>query len=157
HFADQMRRSGSPARKRWLERNLRSAELLTTDDKLLAGLDNYGTYFGRDSLMTALMMEGVWSGAMLEHALGSVVRRISSEGRDSHEESLGMQAYRENIQAYNAVLARAVTSGGEGGAPLREARDLGGKLFRHREDYQMVDTEFMVPLLAARYLARPDV
>src|SRR6267143_4263558 len=42
-----------------LEREIRGFELLSSREKLMAGLPNYATYFGRDMLMTALLMEPI--------------------------------------------------------------------------------------------------
>ena len=43
-------------RHRRLERQVRGVELLSAREKLMAGLPNFATYFGRDMMMTALMM-----------------------------------------------------------------------------------------------------
>ncbi len=51
-------------RYRLLERDVRGTELLTSKEKLMAGLPNYATYFGRDMMMTSLMMQPVWTDAM---------------------------------------------------------------------------------------------
>ena len=62
-----------PDRLRRLEREVRGAELLTYGEKLMAGLPNFATYFGRDMLMTALLMRPVWQPAMQEHVIASAV------------------------------------------------------------------------------------
>ncbi len=48
------------SRPRRLERQVRGVELLSTREKLMAGLPNFATYFGRDMMMTALMMRPIW-------------------------------------------------------------------------------------------------
>ena len=48
-------------RYRQLERDVRGTELLSSKEKLMAGLPNYATYFGRDMMMTSLMMQPVWT------------------------------------------------------------------------------------------------
>src|SRR6266566_7037441 len=54
------------SRYRQLERDARGTELLSSKEKLMAGLPNYATYFGRDMMMTSLMMQPVWTDAMPE-------------------------------------------------------------------------------------------
>ena len=92
-------------RARRLEREVRSVELLSSAEKLMAGLPNFATYFGRDMLMTALMMRPVWRPAVSEHVIASVLRKLSPRGDVSHEEALGGQAIRENAAEYN-LMAR---------------------------------------------------
>jgi len=46
---------------------VRGVELLSYREKLMAGLPNFATYFGRDMLMTALLMQPVRAPAMSEH------------------------------------------------------------------------------------------
>src|SRR5256886_2223705 len=110
----------------------------------MAGLPNFATYFGRDMLMTALLMQPVWAPAMSEHVVASAVGKLSPAGDVSHEEALGGQAIRENAAEYN----RLVSAGQLGGA-----RALLGHLAATRENYVMVDDDFQLPVVAARYLA----
>ncbi len=142
---------------RRLEREVLGVELLSSREKLMAGLPNFATYFGRDGMMTALMMRPIWTPAMAEHVIGSVLGKLGPDGDVSHEEALGGQAIRENGVVYDS-LVRAALSGGESGAPggadsgLARARDVLRALHLTRENYHMVDDEFQLPVLAARYL-----
>src|SRR5439155_13960152 len=133
-----------PLRFRRLEREVRGVELLCSREKLMAGLPNFATYFGRDMLMTALLMQPVWAPAMSEHVVASALGKLSPAGDVSHEEALGGQAIRENAAEYN----RLVSAGQVGGA-----RALLGHLAATRENYVMVDDDFQLPVVAARYLA----
>src|SRR5438876_1085462 len=72
--------SAHPDRFRRLEREVRGMELLCSREKLMAGLPNFATYFGRDMLMTALLMEPVWAPAMPEHVIASALRKLSAAG-----------------------------------------------------------------------------
>ena len=83
---------------------MRSVELLSSKEKLMAGLPNYATYFGRDMMMTSLMMQPVWTDAMSEFVIASALRKLGPEGDVSHEEALGGQAIRENSAEYNAHM-----------------------------------------------------
>lgn len=80
----------------------------------------------------------------------------------SHEEALGGQAIRENSVEYNAHVKeylRLARSGPAAAADtaLANARALLVNLQKVRENYHMLDDEFQLPLLAARYLANPAV
>jgi hypothetical protein len=144
-FAAQVRAdTAHPLRFRRLEREVRGVELLSYREKLMAGLPNFATYFGRDMLMTALLMQPVWAPAMSEHVVASALGKLSPAGDVSHEEALGGQAIRENAAEYN----RLVSAG-----RLAQARALLGQLAATRENYIMVDDDFQLPLVAARYLA----
>jgi hypothetical protein len=171
---------------RRLEREVRSIELLSSEEKLMAGLPNFATYFGRDMLMTALMMRPVWQPGMSEHVIASVLRKLSPRGDVSHEEALGGQAIRENGAEYNGVIAgyfeavrrpsaaRAdsaaaaicdtstgvilrMTWGELSQCALARARGLLQNLQKTRENYHMLDDEFQLPILEARYLADSEV
>ncbi|MFL5550955.1 MAG: hypothetical protein ACJ77Q_10840 [Gemmatimonadaceae bacterium] len=150
------------ARYRQLERDTRGTELLSSREKLMAGLPNYATYFGRDMMMTALMMQPVWTDAMSEFVIASALRKLGPRGDVSHEEALGGQAIRENAAEYNAHMAeytRLVRRGSRSAADtaLANARALLVDLQKVRENYHMRDDEFQLPVLAARYLANPAV
>src|SRR5947209_1377135 len=148
-FSAQVRAdTAHPLRFRRLEREVRGVELLCYREKLMAGLPNFATYFGRDMLMTALLMQPVWSPATSEHVVGSALGKLSPAGDVSHEEALGGQAIRENAAEYN----RLVSAG-----QLARARTLLAHLAATRENYIMVDDDFQLPVVAARYLADPRV
>jgi len=154
--------AAASARYRRLEREVRSVELLSSQEKLMAGLPNYGTYFGRDMMMTALMMEPIWTDVMSEHVIASALRKLGPEGDVSHEEALGGQAIRENASEYNAHLKEYFRLRGEKNVPasdtaLAHARALLVNLQKVRENYHMRDDEFQLPVLAARYLTNPRV
>ena len=150
------------ARARWLERQVRSVELLSSQEKLMAGLPNYATYFGRDMMMSALMMQPIWTPAMAEHVISSVLGKLSPSGQVSHEEALGGQAIRENAATYARLvrdylrMARAGESAHARGL-LDSARAVLGDLQSVRENYHMLDDEFQLPVLAARYLGDPRI
>jgi hypothetical protein len=131
-------------RLRRLEREVRGVELLCYGEKLMAGLPNFATYFGRDMLMTALLMQPVWAPAMPEHVIASALRKLSPTGDVSHEEALGGQAIRENAAEYNRLVTRG---------QLARARALLPQLAATRENYIMIDDDFQLPVIAARYLA----
>jgi hypothetical protein len=153
-FLDFLARAGS----RRLEREVRSVELLSSEEKLMAGLPNFATYFGRDMLMTALMMRPVWRPAVSEHVIASVLRKLSPRGDVSHEEALGGQAIRENAAEYNALMAEyAGDRASDSLGILSRARAILANLQRTRENYHMLDDEFQLPILEARYLADSTV
>jgi hypothetical protein len=149
-------------RARWLERQVRGVELLSSREKLMAGLPTYGTYFGRDMLVAALMMRPIWRDEMSEFVVASALRKLSPSGQVSHEEALGAQAVREAAAEYAGLVDSSFAAAARGEraaadslrararAVLRDAR-------RVRENYHMIDDELQLPVLAARWLADPDV
>ena len=150
-------KSATVSRYRQLERDVRGTELLSSKEKLMAGLPNYATYFGRDMMMTSLMMQPVWTDAMPEFVIASALRKLGPEGDVSHEEALGGQAIRENAAEYNAHMAeyfRLVRRGNRAAADtaLAHARELLANLQKVRENYHMRDDEFQLPVVVARYL-----
>ncbi len=136
-FSDAFRRFADSARSPRLERSIRGFELLCSREKLMAGLPNFATYFGRDMLMTALLMEPVWSDTMAEHVIAAALAKLAPTGEVSHEEALGGQAIREHAAEYNRT--------GDAGLLAR--------LGTVRENYLMVDDDFQLPVVAARYVA----
>jgi hypothetical protein len=147
---------------RQLERQVRGVELLSSEEKLMAGLPNFATYFGRDMMMTALMMRPIWRPEMSEHVIASVLRKLGPKGDVSHEEALGGQAIRENAVIYDSLIteyARALRRHQEetAGQLLRQASEVLRDIQKTRENYHMIDDEFQLPVLAARYLADSTV
>jgi len=160
-FIEGARMDSSPdaaTRYRRLERQIRGVELLSSQEKLMAGLPNFATYFGRDMMMTALMMRPIWSPDMAEHVIASVLRKLGPGGDVSHEEALGGQAIRENAVVYDSLVsgyfhALARKRSRRADSLLGQAREILRDLQKTRENYHMMDDEFQLPVLEAHYLA----
>src|SRR5262249_41918635 len=155
-------RDSAALRAKWMERQVRGVELLASREKLMAGLPNYATYFGRDMLVSALMMRPIWRGAMSQLVIASMLRELSTAGEVSHEEALGGQAVREAAAEYATLIdahLRAASRGDRGAADslLARARAVLGDMRRVRENYHMIDDEFQLPVLVGRWLADPEV
>lgn len=60
-------------------------KMLITDSTVLAGVPNYITYFGRDTLYTSLFLFNHFTPFMQEHFLQQVISRASSNGECAHE------------------------------------------------------------------------
>ncbi len=147
----------TPSARR-LERQVRGLELLSSREKLMAGLPTYATYFGRDMLMSALMMRPIWRNEMSEAVIASALRKLGPDGRVSHEEAMGGQAVREAASEYAAHLTAASRASGSAADSLRErARVVLRDIRRTRENYHMIDAEFQFPIYAARWLADASV
>ena len=145
-----------------LERQVKSLELLSSQEKLMAGIPNFATYFGRDMMVSALMLEPIWNPVMLEHVIASVLRKLSPSGEVSHEEGLGSQAIRENAAKYNKLISeyfqqKAQNDDHTANKILANAEELLANLQAVTENYHMVDDDFQLPVLAARYLTRSDI
>lgn len=144
-------------RGRRLERQVRGLELLASHEKLMAGLPTYATYFGRDMLMTALMMRPVWRDEMSEFVIASVLRKLSPEGHVSHEEAMGGQAVREAASEYAALIEASMRAGtGADTLRARAARVL-RDVRRTRENYHMIDAEYQFPIIVSRWLSDEHV
>jgi hypothetical protein len=154
--------SAAGLRARRIERQVRGLELLSSHEKLMAGLPTYATYFGRDMLMTALMMRPVWRDEMSEFVIASVLRKLSPEGKVSHEEAMGGQAVREAASEYASLIdawSRATRSGNRAASDslLTRARTVLRDIRRTRENYHMIDAEYQFPIIVARWLTDPAV
>ncbi|TMB94253.1 MAG: hypothetical protein E6J42_11710 [Chloroflexi bacterium] len=140
-FSTGFRRFADSAKSPRLEREISGFELLSSRQKLMAGLPTYATYFGRDMLMTALLMEPVWADTMPEFVMGAALAKLAPDGEVSHEEALGGQAIRENAAEFlktgDSTLLR--------------------NLQATRENYWMVDDDFQLPVVAGHYFANSNV
>lgn len=112
-----------------------SLSFLSYSNKLLAGSWRFLTYFGRDSMLSALLMQDILSqgeGGALEAVIGAAIERINNtDGTVCHEENLG---------DYASFLARQ--KGIDSSAPSC--------------DYKMVDTDFLLPILLRDYFLNTD-
>jgi hypothetical protein len=136
-FSTEFRRFADSAKSPRIEREVRGFELLSSKQKLMAGLPTYATYFGRDMLMTALLMEPVWADTMPEFVMAAALAKLTPDGEVSHEEALGGQAIRENgvefLKTGDSTILR--------------------NLQATRENYWMVDDDFQLPVVAGHYFA----
>lgn len=73
-------------------------EFLSFSDKLLAGSWQYDTYFGRDTLISVRMLMPVLQPDVIEAGLGSVLDRLSPDGKVAHEEGIGEFALIDNLK-----------------------------------------------------------
>ncbi len=140
-FSTAFRRFADSAKSPRLEREISGFELLSSKQKLMGGLPTYATYFGRDMLMTALLMEPVWADTMPEFVMGAALAKLAPDGEVSHEEALGGQAIRENAAEFSRTGDRTL---------LRN-------LQATRENYWMVDDDFQLPVVAGHYFADGNV
>jgi len=101
---------------------------LTYQDKFLAGSWRFNTYFGRDTLISALLLAPVLEMQALESATASVLDRLAPNGEVAHEEDIGEFAVLRN---------------------LREGR---GRVATPIYDYGMVDDDFLLAPLVARWM-----
>ena len=157
---DSLSLAGQRARR--LERQARGVELLSSREKLMAGLPTYATYFGRDMLVSALMMRPIWRSAMSEAAISAALRKLAIDGQVSHEEALGGQAVREAAAEFAELVdARiAATKRGDRATAdslLRVATSVLRNARKTRENYHMIDDELQLPVLVARWITDPSV
>jgi len=115
-------RAGDDARAR------NALAFLSYRDKFLAGSWRFDTYFGRDTLISALLLAPVLEPAAMESAISSVLARLAPNGEVAHEEDIGEFAVLRN---------------------MREGR---GRVVTPIYDYGMVDDDFLLAPLAARWL-----
>ena len=101
---------------------------LSYQDKFLAGSWRFNTYFGRDTLISALLLAPVLEPQAMESAIASVLDRLAPNGEVAHEEDIGEFAV------------------------LRNAREGRGRVATPVYDYGMVDDDFLLAPLAARWL-----
>lgn len=165
-FVDSARVVGrtppSMLRARWLDRQVRETELLSSHEKLMAGLPNYATYFGRDMLVTALMMHPIWRPDMSAFAMAAALRKLRGDGWVSHEEAIGWQSVREAAGEYTRLVddwhtARDARHASQADSILDHVRAVLRDARRVRENYHMVDANFQLPVLASRWLTDPSV
>ncbi|KAI4678823.1 hypothetical protein J4E81_010551 [Alternaria sp. BMP 2799] len=109
-----------------------SLSFLSYSNKLLAGTWRFLTYFGRDSMLSLLLMQPVLSEAAIEAVIGAVLERVNrTDGTVCHEEVLGDYATWLNRK-------KGINSSAPGC------------------DYKMIDTDFMLPISMNSYFVDTD-
>ncbi|KAI9151992.1 Long-chain-fatty-acid--CoA ligase FadD13 [Paramyrothecium foliicola] len=113
-----------------------SLSFLSYTDKILAGAWRFLTYFGRDSMISMLLLEPVLSagdGSFFEAGISAVLERINkTDGSVAHEETIGDYAtylnLQENVSSTDPVY-----------------------------DYKMVDTDYFLPVLLYDYFIKNEI
>lgn len=118
------------------ERNLEGAKntltFLSYREKFLAGSWRFNTYFGRDTLISMMLLKPVLAPEAIEAGIGSVLARLGPQGQVAHEESLSEYA----------ILTHQRKNGTLSDAPIF--------------DYSMVDENYLLaPVVAAHLLDDP--
>ena len=145
-------------RARRMERQVRGVELLVSREKLMAGLPTYATYFGRDMLMTALMMRPIWRHETMEAVIATALRKLGPNGDVSHEEALGDQAARESSGEYARLVTAALAARGpKADSIMVRAETVVRTLRTVRENYHMIDDEYQLPIVVSRWITDPSV
>ncbi|MDE1147164.1 MAG: hypothetical protein PW843_11165 [Azospirillaceae bacterium] len=101
---------------------------LSYREKLLAGSWRFHTYFGRDTLMSVMLLMPALQPDAVQAGLGSVLARLSPDGQVAHEEDIGEFA----------ILDHLKTDGTKSDAPVY--------------DYKMVDSDFLLAPVARAWL-----
>ncbi|KAI2670247.1 hypothetical protein CBS147355_9441 [Penicillium roqueforti] len=114
----------------------KALSFMSYSSKVLAGAWHYLTYFGRDSMITALLLEPVLSvgnASVMEAVIGSVLERVDrTDGSVCHEETIGDYATWSNLQ--NNIPSNAMGC-----------------------DYKMIDSDYFLPILMQRYFLQNSV
>ena len=101
---------------------------LSYREKYLAGSWRFDTYFGRDTLMALTLLGPVLQPDAIGSAIESVLQRLAPNGEVAHEEDIGEFAV------------------------LRHMKEGRGRIDTPIYDYGMVDDDFMLAPLTARWL-----
>lgn len=111
-------------------RALAALAFLSYEEKLLAGSWRFLTYFGRDTLLSLMLMLPALRPSIIEAGLGAVIERLGAGGAVAHEEMIGEWAARDHL--------------------TRELRpeDLREPVY----DASMVDDDFLLAPVVAAYL-----
>lgn len=108
----------------------KSLSFLSYSEKLLAGGWRFLTYFGRDSMISALLMEPILSkgnASAMEAVIGAVLERVNrTDGSACHEETIG--DYATFLNEKEGINSSALGC-----------------------DYKMIDTDYYLPVLMKRY------
>lgn len=120
--------AGDPRAKR-VRAQMQGLLFLAVREKFMAGSWRFLTYFGRDTLLSLMLLEPALTDKAYESGLSSVLARLSPDGQVAHEEDLGPWAERRRVEVK---------------APR------GTDLYAPIYDYKMVDDDFMLAPALAR-------
>jgi hypothetical protein len=114
--------------QRRLDTATNTLSFLSYQEKFLAGSWRFNTYFGRDTLISVLLLMPVMAPDAIEAGLRSVMARLGRDGTVAHEEAI----------SEFAILAHQQQDGTLSDAPIL--------------DYGMVDESYLLAPVVAAYL-----
>lgn len=141
-FRESLNKNDKVSARRFDEA-LHALAFLSYREKFLAGSWRFLTYFGRDTMMSLMMLRDCVKREVYESAMGSVLDRVSDGGDAAHEEDIGSQAFDRHIEEYLEL---------KNIGKIREAEAVIEKLSHPVYDYKMVDDNFMLPLMIGEYV-----
>ncbi|MBF0545755.1 MAG: hypothetical protein HQM08_15030 [Candidatus Riflebacteria bacterium] len=159
-FIERMRKANTPTAERLAEA-FRALKFLSYQDKMLAGSWRFLTYFGRDTLLTTLLMKDCFKPQIIQNAIRAVLDRISDTGDVAHEEDIGCQAIYRNIDSWLEIDGKIETEAAFARKPQRISSALKkfsppsaclSELDKPVYDYKMVDDDFLLPIAVREYL-----
>ncbi len=144
----------NPEQYETFKKNLNALSFLSYNEKFLAGSWRFLTYFGRDTMMSLMLLKECLNTRIYESGIQSVLDRLSHEGMVAHEEDIGCWATDHHIGKY----LRQRKEERESGVEISSLRKVGTGGFSHLPewgdllsspvyDYKMVDDDFMLPLM----------
>ncbi|OCK77578.1 hypothetical protein K432DRAFT_384581 [Lepidopterella palustris CBS 459.81] len=113
-----------------------SLSFLSYTKKLLAGTWRFLTYFGRDSMLSLLLMQDILSegsGGAIEAVIGAVLERVNrTDGSACHEETIGDYAtYLNHLENVTSTAPQC--------------------------DYKMIDTDYYLPIVLKNYFVNTPI
>lgn len=140
-FREKLEKTDKTGAKRFDEA-VRGLRFLSSREKFMAGSWRFLTYFGRDTMMSLMMLKDVVKPQVYESAMQSVIDRTSPEGAVAHEEDVGSQAEAHRMKDYVKLKSKGRD---------KQAEDVRKRLSEPVYDYKMVDDDFMLPLMLDKY------
>jgi len=141
-YRENLKRTDPQKAKRFDEA-LRGLSFLSYHEKFLAGSWRFLTYFGRDTMMSLMMLRDSIRNNVYESALQSVLDRLSPEGSVAHEEDIGSQAIARRVSEYNQLRSQ-----GKNNEALKVRKHLSDPIY----DYKMIDDDYMLPHAVGNYI-----
>lgn len=132
-----------PAKKQRFDRALKALSFLSYKEKFLAGSWRFLTYFGRDTMMSLMLLKDSVTPQVYESSMQSVLDRLSDRGDVAHEEDIGSQAIARRLDEYVNLKKEGKNTEAE-----KVKKHLSDPIY----DYKMVDDDFMLPLMIGEYV-----
>jgi len=122
---------------------MRGLHFLAPREKFMAGSWRFLTYFGRDTLLSLMLLDPALTEEAWQRGLRSVLVRLSSTGEVAHEEDLGPWAERRRVAGELEGIDLP-----EAGQPL--SGEVIEAFYAPLYDYKMVDDDFLLAPALAR-------